>query len=265
MKFRLTKSSQLLTALLLVTALTACGGGGSGSSSSSHVRGFTEAQIKAFDDSSKSISEKLSNAAEPGSEAALNDAKNFAMTLPNVESVSVVDGNLQVKYKGGGLELFIENAPIPSLPGDIPESVIQSESAISKSNVIHKSSTGNKKAVLINTLDEDKTSIIDKIWHFPKMKIALESAGFDVDVVSGSEATPEKLANLSNYTVLVFNGHGGFVEKDGNKAYAISTGKEWDYKQKDDWGDGTTVKVSPAWGALGAFIPNPQNWWFEMV
>jgi len=254
MKVRLSRVVRLLSVLFLVTLLLGCGGGDGVSSSSSSTQ-FTEKQIKEFEASSKSISEKLANAAEPGSETSLNDAKAFALTLPNVESTVVVEGNLQVKYKGGGLELFIENAPIPSLPADIPESVIQSESLYSKSNVIHKSSVGNKKAVLINTLAEDKTRIIDTKWHFPKMKIALESAGFDVDEVNGSEATPEKLANLSDYSVLVFNGHGGFVkDKQDNKIYAICTGKEWDYKQEDDWGNGTTIKVSPPWGTLGAFF-----------
>ncbi len=231
MKLRLTRTLHLLTSLMLLAALTACGGGGSGSSSFSNGSSFTEAQIKEFDDSSKSISEKLSNAAEPGSETALNDAKNFALTLPNIESASVVDGNLEVKYKGGGREVWIKKAPTPTIPADIPENMTQTTKSVSARNVTMKGVVGNRKAVLINTLYDDPSYASHK-ENFTGMKKSLERAGFIVTELYGSDGTLEKLGQLSQYSVLVYNGHG--TGSLNGTEYLMSTAILWDWVKYPD-------------------------------
>jgi uncharacterized protein YfaP (DUF2135 family) len=241
--------------LALYCWLFGCGGGGSDGAHSGSL--LTAKQIEEIENSSKSITDKLSTAAEPGSETALNDAKSFALTLPNVQSADLIEGNLVVKYKGAGREIWLENSPTSTMPADIPElQALASKSALAKAKAI-QAPVGNLNAVLINTLSEDP-GFSDANQSFAGMKSVLEGIGYNVKSLDGPEASPDNMAKLSEYSVLVLNAHGGFVKNENNEEiYVTSTGKEWDYTDTTKWLDDTTVKVTVRWGAgLQRVFPN---------
>jgi len=238
----------VLAAIFLLAVIACSGGGDSGGSSSTH---FTDAQIKEFDNSSKSISSNLTNAAEPDSEKALEDAKTYALTLPNVESAKLIEGNLVVKYKGGGSEIWIKDTPSTKKSSDISELYeLASKSALREENA-YKASVGNFKAILINTLYEDPGSS-DDIETFNSIHSVLEGIHYDAKYLNGPNANLENLANLSEYSVIVFGAHGGFpLNSDNKEVYAITTGQEWDDSNTNGcWMDKTCARANVKWGSL---------------
>lgn len=245
MKFRLTRTLHLLTALLLVITLTACGGGESGT-----VQDLPQNQLDKINQASTSINEKLSSYSSPGSTEALQEAKTFAATLPAVEYSEIVDGNLLVQYKDAGQEIWILTTPVPEPPADLVEmkALAQEVEIVSRKGM--KSQVGSEKAVLINALKDDVSFDYDT-ERLADIKRVLEGLQFDVEVFEGEDASPENLRALSDCSVIVYLGHGAnYVSKGITNPYTLQTGKPWDSDKRPfaDWVTNRIIKVTVPWG-----------------
>jgi formylglycine-generating enzyme required for sulfatase activity len=237
----------VLAALILLGVMTSCGGGGDSSTGTSDST-LTAKQIEEIEASSRSITNKLSTAVDPSSEEALTDAKAHALTFPNVESADVINGNLVVKYKGAGQEIWIKNTQ-----GDaIPEERSELRASVSKSALgqirVFKSPVGNRRAVLINALSEDPSRSYDK-KKFDEIESILWGIGFvEVRRLNGPDANLENLADLSKYSVVVLNTH---ASPSTEGVHVTATGEEWyanDWNKKCYAVNGAIAKFDIPWG-----------------
>lgn len=242
----------VLIALFCTMFFAGCGGGGGGTSQSVAL---TREQIAQIDQTSQAVSARLAAASNPGSDAALQDAKQFAETQSNVASASVVDGNLVVQYKDAGQEIWAKDSPTPTMPADIGELTAMTRALAKRAIGTSRAPVGNRKAVLINALSEDPAFVKEGVNSiFDSMKEILEACSFQVTSVNGPGATPDKLASLSDCSVFVQLGHGGVCNyKDAGghttSAYAVQTGKPWDGNVSlSDWRNGKIVKMTVDWG-----------------
>jgi hypothetical protein len=237
LKRRLLNAAMFCFSILLV----ACG-----SENSSTGVSLTQMQSTAIERSSQKISDILTDSSNPGSEESLNEAKAYALSLSNVESAEVTDGNLIVKYKGAGQEVWIMEEAEDTESVDTQETA-SSTSKGSPSIPSTKQVIGNKKAILINTLHNSLAFPMSG-FYFDNMEENLEKAGFEVDRKNNSEVTLDLLKNLAKYSLVVFFSHGGVVLGSN---FANTTGVEWNAKKltKEElqmWENDEIVKVTYA-------------------
>ncbi len=241
----------LVLAAIVVTALIGllggCGGGGSTGDS------LTQAQMDTFGRASTLISAKLQSAGDQAWDVAIQSTRAYAVSLPEVTSATVADGDLTVQYAGGGREMWLKDRPLPSRPADLADLEARTRAITSRGRA-GRSSVGTNKAVLINALADDPgwASVLPT---FDDMKSILEATGFEVTTLAGPECTPDALRRLSGDSVIVMLGHGGLCKPSQSHAndatYCVQTGAEWAWysSYSRDWLKERIVAVNVDWGA----------------
>ena len=204
---------------------------------------ITPEQIANIESSSQNITNKIQASSNSTISTILEQARATALEQPSVESAEIIDGNLSVKYKNAGYEVWVLDTPEFNTPDHI--------SATYKSNIVErlnsiaplstKGSTAKPKAALINALAKDSycQKATDEI---NKIKTLLESKGYDVLMLDGleshGEASPEEMKNLSDYSIIIMLGHGCRANVDQllkiqYGAYGVQTGLE--VKDENYW------------------------------
>lgn len=211
---------------------------------------LTTQQITAINQSSQSITDALANAADPNSDAALQAAKQQAESMPNVESAVVTDGNLSVKYKNGGVEIWGSDTPLPVTPPDISD-VNAFARKITKSLAQSRTTIGTKKAVIINAIYDDPAfDIADDVLN--DLHDILEGSGIETTMLLGTQANMSALRNLQGVSLIIQFGHGGFGSSNlSSNPYTVQIGTEWNdnYSKLAEWKDGRIVRAHIHWGA----------------
>lgn len=249
MKTRFFRTAYLLSAFLLLLVLSACGGGKENKS----TNGLSQAEIEEINMSSDSISDKLSGYPSPINPEALQEVRLYAESLPAVESADIAEGNLVVQYQNAGQEVWISTTVLPEPPGDMVETASLPSALFRSAAADHIDAGESKKAILINALKDDPRFAYDG-ERLNDIKRVLEGLAFDVEVLDGDNASPDKIRSLSGQSVIVYLGHGASITFGGNipftSPYALQTGKPWESNSIPlaDWISNRIVKVTVDWG-----------------
>lgn len=249
-------------ATLMLLIMSGCGGGhGSGNSATS----LTPAAKAAINRAESAINTALESNGGINSAAALEAARQAAVADPAVEQALASDGNLIVKFRNAGIEMWIHEIA-RAIPPDLPALQEQTRQVISKLRAARsagRAAVGNKKAVVINCVadDTDSESMRRDGIAVEKSSALLQAAGFQVDQLYGSKATVEALKNLQQYSVIVWCGHSGKINLgdikgeaiwNGFHPYAQQTGEQHsddDTPDFIDWVQNRVVKMHVGWGA----------------
>lgn len=238
----------VLAALFLI-AMTSCGSGGGGSSDGTSSTEFTPDQIEKIESAQEEIDNYVKNSNDSSISAILLGAQTKALLQPAVESAEIKDGNLIVKYKDAGQELWLFNTLEINVKDKSAEFLkIYKNDAIDSfesSLSLYKQPTGTKEAAFINALADDNVtcnkSVKDRIKNLCDV---LRGSGYHVDEYNGENASPENISKLSKYSVIILFGHGGVRDN----VYSVQTGKLWDSKlPKKDWMENKLFPVTVAW------------------
>lgn len=241
----------LTVTVLLGFTMLGCGGGGGGGDGAPDLSAEQRAQIE---QTSQAVTDSLTGAAQPGSAAALEAARRLAAGRSNVESAEIIDGDLVVQYRNAGQEVWVQGNALPTPPADLAELQALTRSVLAQA-VRPAANVGTRKAVLVNALAADP-GFADAAQVFADMESVLEAVGFDVLMLAGADASPERLRQLADRSVIVYLGHGGNVkwwEGSGDAAwgwpYATQTGRLWDGQGSlSDWMLNRIVKMNVGWG-----------------
>ncbi len=218
MSRRLVTSWALAVAVLL--ALGGCGGGGGGAE-----EGLSAEQKAQIEQDSAAIGAQVQGV-EAGNDAALQAALAFAEAQPSVARAAVEEGSLWVQYRGAGKEVWPSAEAPDSAPPDIAELQAMA-TALASQTTRTSAALGTRKAVLINALAEEGDRQ-ERLPFFNEMEAMLEAAGFEpVLRLDGPNVTPQELRGLSEYSLIVYSGHGGGVMGGLAFPYAVQTGKIW--------------------------------------
>lgn len=249
----------LLTALFVISGCGGGGGGGGGNGGSSGS--LTPEQLASINQVSQAITTKLRSATDPSSETVLNEAKDFARSQPNVEDATVSDGELVVKYKEAGFQVWTGEDPADTPPADIEELRALTRSIAARATQT-RAPVGTKKAVIINTFSEDPNRAV-RLAYFQEIKTILESEGFDVLVLTERTATPDVLRGLADRSLILHSGHGGGgqVQDSVTSPYFVMAGK-WKDDYARDWQANRIVKLTSV-DDRGDFFGTTGKFWRE--
>jgi alpha-tubulin suppressor-like RCC1 family protein len=243
-----------IVALLVFNLLFSSCSGGGGSSEASTPSGLTPEQIEQIDNASKNISDVIQSIGDASDPTILEKAKAGALEQSAVESAQIIDGQLVVKYKDAGVEVWVINPPLNNLLDDaavLEDASINAETCkLASISTLTKAPAGTNQAVLINPLSEDLifSEIID---NFSQIKTTLEQKGYKVTEYNGTNASLYNLRNLSQNSIIIMAGHGGpSRDKPSLGQYGVQTGQEWDKNAKDsaEWKEGIYFKMDIYWG-----------------
>jgi uncharacterized protein YfaP (DUF2135 family) len=231
---------------LFIVLFAGCGGSGGGGGDVA----LTPDQKDQIEANSTAIGEQVA-AIDLSSDVDVAGVVTFAESLPSVEQAGGADGTLWVQYNGGGKEVFVGAAPTELLPPDIEELRALSVRVAHQAKRL-KNAVGNRNAVIINALAEDKNFEVS-LPLFAEIKTMLEDAGFDVQELNGPDATPDNMRQLSDCGLVLHYGHGGVTIGGFAFPYAVMTGKVWNGLRDpecplNDWLRDRVVKMTvPHW------------------
>ncbi len=224
----------LTVAVLLGLTIPGCGGGGGGAGEGDAPSLSPEERAR-IDETGQAITESLTNSADPGSAEALEQARRLAVGRRTVESAELIDGDLVVQYRNAGEEVWVQGNALPTPPADLAELQALTRSVLAQA-VRPAANVGTRKAVLVNALAEDP-GFADATQVFADMASILENLGFDVLTLGGAIASPERLRQLADRSVIVYLGHGGNCMGGlVGIPYAVQTGRRWEGQYSlSDW------------------------------
>ncbi|MCE5323717.1 hypothetical protein LLG46_10445 [bacterium] len=212
----------LIVVLTLIAAVCAvlfagCGGGGGGGSQPITL---TQDQANQIEAASTAITNAITTNEENGSDSPLNDAVAVARQQQGVESATVSNDGLIVRYSAGGTEMWVHDDPEDQPPTDIPDVQTRTREIISSNQRIRQS-IGNRNAVIINSFTYETERAV-RLPYFESMKNLLEASGFTVTLYTEETCTPDILKDLQGNSLILLSGHGCLTGDPQNPYYTMA-------------------------------------------
>lgn len=179
--------------------------------------------LKAYDQVSTILDDVL---LEENSALGLAASLDDLVKIDGVASVEKLARGIMVTFDDGTEAVWLDkpDAYIPPFAGLVGASGsdIQSIGQITGAKTRNDDLIGNGRICILNQQYTDESRIFHR-QLFENIRINGEAAGFSVDIINGSEVTPEFLkSKIADYGFVFFNHHGG----SSSKGDIWCTGKE---------------------------------------
>ncbi len=186
--------------------------------------------------------------------------------MPHVKEVVAKKDAMVVEYDWGGVDVWLDQpTPPPDASLRISSSAFLSED---KSDLLK--AVGNKKAIIINVIAADPGFTGD-LGNLNNMETYLKNKGFSVTRSNDGTNSVESFKKLSDYGVIIYNGHGGLEDMTSGSYYGIQSGELYDSEnisdeRKEDmenkrveeftvnWGTGSTKGQKSFWGITNKYL-----------